>query len=90
MLAKVTRDRIMVGLHAELPQYGFDMHKGYCTPVHDAALAVHGPSSVHRYSFVNVRAAVGGSGAASRSPGVHNEAQDASADDAPDPGGVQS
>ena len=36
VLAKVTRDRIMVELHAELPQYGFDAHKGYCTPVHDA------------------------------------------------------
>jgi ribonuclease HII len=57
VLAKVTRDRIMVGLHAELPEYGFAEHKGYCTPVHDAALAEHGPSAVHRYSFVNVRAA---------------------------------
>ena len=61
VLAKVTRDRIMVGLHAELPEYGFDAHKGYCTPVHDAALAAHGPSGVHRRSFVNVRAAAAGS-----------------------------
>jgi ribonuclease HII len=59
VLAKVTRDRIMVDLHSELPQYGFDAHKGYCTPEHDAALWAHGPSAVHRYSFVNVRAAVG-------------------------------
>jgi len=59
VLAKVTRDRIMVGLDAEYPQYGFAEHKGYCTPVHDAALAEHGPSAVHRYSFVNVRAAAG-------------------------------
>ncbi len=36
-------------------EYGFAEHKGYCTPVHDAALAAHGPSRVHRYSFVNVR-----------------------------------
>jgi ribonuclease HII len=57
VLAKVTRDRIMVALDAELPQYRFAEHKGYCTPVHDAALAEHGPSAVHRYSFVNVRAA---------------------------------
>jgi ribonuclease HII len=57
VLAKVTRDRIMVDLDRELPQYGFAEHKGYCTPVHDAALAEHGPSAVHRYSFVNVRAA---------------------------------
>ncbi len=41
----------------EFPQYGFAEHKGYCTPVHDGALAEHGPSPVHRYSFVNVRAA---------------------------------
>lgn len=59
VLAKVTRDRIMVGLDAELPEYGFATHKGYCTPVHDAALAAHGPSRVHRRSFVNVRAADG-------------------------------
>jgi ribonuclease HII len=57
VLAKVTRDRIMVGLDREFPQYGFAEHKGYCTPVHDGALAEHGPSPVHRYSFINVRAA---------------------------------
>jgi ribonuclease HII len=60
VLAKVTRDRIMVGLDGEFPQYGFAEHKGYCTPVHDAALTEHGPSRVHRYSFVNVRAADAG------------------------------
>jgi ribonuclease HII len=57
VLAKVTRDRIMVALDAEFPEYGFAEHKGYCTPVHDEAMLVHGPSRVHRYSFVNVRAA---------------------------------
>lgn len=57
VLAKVTRDRIMVALDRQYPQYGFAEHKGYCTPVHDAALAEHGPAAVHRYSFVNVRAA---------------------------------
>jgi ribonuclease HII len=57
VLAKVTRDRIMVELDRDLPGYGFAEHKGYCTPVHDAALAEHGPSREHRYSFVNVRAA---------------------------------
>jgi ribonuclease HII len=57
VLAKVTRDRIMVELDAEYPQYRFAEHKGYCTPVHDAALAEHGPSPVHRHSFVNVRTA---------------------------------
>ena len=59
VLAKVTRDRIMVELDAEFPEYGFGEHKGYCTPVHDAALTEHGPSAVHRFSFVNVRSAVG-------------------------------
>jgi ribonuclease HII len=54
VLAKVTRDRIMVELDQEWPRYGFAEHKGYCTPAHDEALAVHGPSPVHRYSFVNV------------------------------------
>jgi ribonuclease HII len=57
VLAKVTRDRIMVELDERLPQYGFALHKGYCTPVHDAALAAHGPSGEHRYSFVNVASA---------------------------------
>lgn len=54
VLAKVTRDRIMTALHAELPCYGFDEHKGYCTPQHNAALAEHGPSHAHRFSYVNV------------------------------------
>jgi ribonuclease HII len=57
VLAKVTRDRIMVELDAEFPEYGFAEHKGYCTTVHDEALIAHGPSRVHRFSFVNVRAA---------------------------------
>jgi ribonuclease HII len=83
VLAKVTRDRIMIGLHAELPEYGFDGHKGYCTPEHDAALTRYGPSAVHRYSFVNVRAAVGASAGL-----VHNDGAGAPGGDAPDPGGV--
>ena len=69
VLAKVTRDRIMVELDREWPCYGFAEHKGYCTPAHDAALTAHGPSPVHRYSFVNVSRA-----GAVRSPTVvvHN------------------
>jgi ribonuclease HII len=59
VLAKVTRDRIMVELDRELPCYGFAEHKGYCTPAHEQALAAHGPSQVHRYSFVNVSRARG-------------------------------
>ncbi|WP_414639087.1 ribonuclease HII [Actinophytocola sp.] len=57
ILAKVTRDRIMAELHEELPMYGFDEHKGYCTGAHTAALTEHGPSRVHRWSFVNVATA---------------------------------
>lgn len=54
ILAKVTRDRIMTAMHSELPVYGFDEHKGYCTPAHNAALAEHGPCLEHRFSYVNV------------------------------------
>jgi ribonuclease HII len=54
VLAKVTRDRIMAGLHEAHPVYGFDVHKGYCTADHVAALDEHGPAEVHRWSFANV------------------------------------
>ena len=57
VLAKVTRDRIMSELHAELPMYGFDEHKGYCTAEHRAMLEEHGPSDQHRWCYVNVVAA---------------------------------
>ncbi|GAA4809906.1 hypothetical protein GCM10023200_54610 [Actinomycetospora chlora] len=60
VLAKVTRDRLMTELHEKHPQYGFDVHKGYCTPTHGAALAEHGPCADHRFSFVNVAAAARG------------------------------
>jgi ribonuclease HII len=56
---------MMRDLHERYPQYGFDRHKGYVTDDHVRALAEHGPSPVHRYSFVNViRAANGFNGAA--------------------------
>ena len=55
MLAKVSRDRLMVKMEAEHPGYGFAEHKGYSTPAHSAALAELGPCSQHRYSFINVR-----------------------------------
>lgn len=59
VLAKVTRDRIMVDLHHEYPAYDFATHKGYITEDHSAALREHGPSAVHRMRFVNVRRAAG-------------------------------
>lgn len=55
ILAKVQRDRLCAELHAAHPQYGFDVHKGYPTPAHLAALRAHGPSPVHRHSFAPVR-----------------------------------
>ncbi len=51
ILAKTVRDRGMLGLHAQYPEYGFDRHMGYPTAVHVAALEKHGPSPVHRKSF---------------------------------------
>ena len=54
VLAKVTRDRIMAGLHEQWPDYDFAGHKGYVTPVHNAALDAHGPCPEHRFSYVNV------------------------------------
>jgi ribonuclease HII len=54
VLAKVTRDRIMVDLHERFPRYDFAQHKGYVTPEHAAALDAHGPCAEHRYSYVNV------------------------------------
>jgi ribonuclease HII len=59
VLAKVTRDRMMVELDATYPVYDFKTHKGYITEVHSAALDEHGPSPVHRMRFVNVRRAAG-------------------------------
>jgi ribonuclease HII len=54
IIAKVTRDRIMRGLSAEYPQYGFARHKGYSTRSHMRALSEHGPCPEHRLSFANV------------------------------------
>lgn len=51
VVAKVTRDRLMVDLHAAFPVYGWASHKGYPTAEHYAALAAHGPSPHHRRTF---------------------------------------
>ncbi len=56
ILAKVTRDRLMLELHQQHPEYGFDVHKGYATPAHLAALRAHGPCPHHRRSFAPVGA----------------------------------
>src|SRR5690606_1982561 len=53
VLAKVTRDRLMVELGEQYPEYGFADHKGYVTPEHSAALARYGPCPAHRLSYAN-------------------------------------
>jgi ribonuclease HII len=55
ILAKVTRDRLMLALDAAYPQYGFAKHKGYGTALHLARLQEHGPCPAHRRSFAPVR-----------------------------------
>ncbi|MGA8988231.1 ribonuclease HII [Aeromicrobium sp.] len=60
VIAKVTRDRMMLRLHEEHPVYDFATHKGYSTPVHQRALELHGPCPEHRRRYVNVRAAMEG------------------------------
>ena len=55
ILAKVSRDRLMIDLDKQYPYYQFAKHKGYCTTAHVAALAEHGPSSEHRHSFSPIR-----------------------------------
>ena len=56
IIAKVTRDRMMIELDKRYPQYGFAKHKGYITAVHTAALKEHGPCIEHRKSFSNIAA----------------------------------
>ncbi len=51
IVAKTTRDRLMIELHQRDPRYGFASHKGYGAPVHLRALAEHGPSAEHRLTF---------------------------------------
>jgi ribonuclease HII len=57
VLAKVSRDRMMLELHERWPEYDFAGHKGYITDVHTAALERYGPCPEHRMRFVNVRSA---------------------------------
>jgi ribonuclease HII len=56
IIAKVTRDRMLVELHGQFPQYGFASHKGYSTPEHLEALRTHGPCIHHRRHFAPVAA----------------------------------
>ena len=52
VLAKVTRDMLMEEYAKEYPQYGFEVHKGYGTNAHYAALTEHGPCPIHRMTFL--------------------------------------
>jgi ribonuclease HII len=58
-IAKVTRDRLMIALGQELPNYGFERHKGYGTPEHQTAIGRHGVTPHHRRSFRPVQMALG-------------------------------
>lgn len=52
ILAKVTRDRVLIQMDAQYPEYGFAVHKGYGTAAHTAALKEFGPCPEHRPSFL--------------------------------------
>lgn len=52
ILAKVTRDELMENMAVEYPQYQFEIHKGYGTKAHYAALTEYGPSPIHRMTFL--------------------------------------
>jgi ribonuclease HII len=83
IVAKVTRDRIMVRLHRRYPQFGFDHNKGYGTPEHLEVLDRLGPTPIHRLSFACVgQPSIPGLG---RSETVWAPPPDASEDSAPDP-----
>jgi ribonuclease HII len=56
IVAKVTRDRLLLDLDAQYPAYGFARHKGYGTQIHRAALQSIGPCAVHRRSFKPISA----------------------------------
>lgn len=55
IIAKVTRDRLMVEMDATYPEYGFAGHKGYGSIAHMEAIRIHGPSPIHRLTFGGVK-----------------------------------
>jgi len=55
IIAKTTRDRLMLKFHEQYPEYGFDQHKGYGTKLHLAMLKKYGPCPIHRKSFGPVK-----------------------------------
>ena len=55
IVAKVTRDRLMLAFDVQFPEYGFAQHKGYGTPLHLERLRTYGPCPIHRRSFLPVQ-----------------------------------
>ena len=55
IIAKVTRDRLMVAYDAQFPVYGLAQHKGYPTRAHVAAIAQHGACAIHRMTFAPLK-----------------------------------
>ncbi len=55
IIAKVTRDRLMLQYHEQYPHYGFDRHKGYATREHIICIQKYGPCPIHRMSFDKVK-----------------------------------
>jgi ribonuclease HII len=55
ILAKVTRDRLMIRTAQQFPGYGFESHKGYPTPEHLGAMDRNGLTPLHRRSFISIR-----------------------------------
>lgn len=86
ILAKTSRDAEMLRLHDRYPAYRFDLHKGYATAEHLAALRTHGPCAIHRRSFAPVRDAAlsRGARAEAASAGLAVGAHLAAADGEPD------
>ncbi|MEM1282054.1 MAG: ribonuclease HII [Chlamydiota bacterium] len=58
IIAKETRDELMLEYHKEWPDYGFDRHKGYATKAHREAIANYGPCPIHRRSFEPIKSMV--------------------------------
>ncbi len=66
VIAKVTRDRLMVAPAGRYPAYDFVTHKGYCPAGHQTLLELHGPCQIHRRRYENVRRAAEVAGSGSR------------------------
>ncbi|MEC7839284.1 MAG: ribonuclease HII [Chlamydiota bacterium] len=58
IIAKETRDQIMIEYHKQFPEYGFDKHKGYATRAHRDAIKKYGPCPIHRTSFEPIKSMV--------------------------------